>query len=290
MIIGNYDNSTDYQNSVIRNLKTKSFLGLINVFGTKNATGECAGFQIAMPGHTNTDVQERTPSISYSSPGQQFQCEQINIDSFIKYEKLDAIAGKYTDFDFKERLDRHLDTQTYLALLMVGFNGEKRGDLSDPSTHKKAQDVKKGWLQKIRENGAGQIIGSPSVGKDQQYKTLKSLVKAGLAKIEEPIRTRGNLVALVGQNLMDGFSVKPEYRTMLAGVDVYKVPHFPENSILITSLNNLSLMVHIGTVRRTLKDKPSLNRIENYFSMNVDFIIEDYKAVALIENIQMSDE
>lgn len=53
--------------------------------------------------------------------------------------------------------------------------------------------------------------------------------------------------------------------------------------------HNLSLIVQTGTIRRFFKSVPSLDRMENYFSMNVDFIVEDYNVCALIENIEFTD-
>lgn len=66
-------------------------------------------------------------------------------------------------------------------------------------------------------------------------------------------------------------------------------PYFPENSVLITSFDNLSLFVQTGTIRRIFETVPELDRTENYFSMVIDFIVEDYNACALIENIEFTD-
>jgi hypothetical protein len=63
------------------------------------------------------------------------------------------------------------------------------------------------------------------------------------------------------------------------------VPFFPANSMLITPLENLSLYWQEGTRRRTIVDNAKRDRIENYESSNDAYVVEDYGAGCLIENI-----
>jgi P2 family phage major capsid protein len=74
----------------------------------------------------------------------------------------------------------------------------------------------------------------------------------------------------------------------LAGKRAVIVPFFPEDSLLITSLDNLAIYVQEETRRRQLKDEPALDQIENYESVNEDYVVEDYGRCALVENIKMA--
>lgn len=296
------DFQPEHEEKLFNNLKKNSFLGLINIIKTKNRVGDCFGIQLPIPNSTNTDLHERTAEKSYISPPHKFNCEQVNIDSYIRDEKLNALAG-YLDKDFIETLDFYLDKQTILGLLMVGFNGEKRADLSDHKAHKLAQDVKQGWLSKIRKNSVDKIITAPKVGNGQQYKNINALIKDALEKIGDPIKNKGDLVAICGRNVIADHPVIIEYndldtektalltlsQKLIGGLRAVNAPYFPESSVLITSFDNLSLFVQTGTIRRIFKTVPELDRTENYFSMVIDFIVEDYNACALIENIEFTD-
>ncbi len=73
----------------------------------------------------------------------------------------------------------------------------------------------------------------------------------------------------------------------MAGKRAVIVPFFPETSMLITSLDNLAIYWQEETRRRQIKDEPALDQIENYESVNEDYVVEDYGRAALIENIVM---
>ncbi|MGJ0639192.1 P2 family phage major capsid protein, partial [Xenorhabdus bovienii] len=58
-------------------------------------------------------------------------------------------------------------------------------------------------------------------------------------------------------------------------------------ALLISRLDNLSVYYQEGTRRRSVLDNPKRDRIENYESVNEAYVVEDYRGVALIENIEM---
>ncbi len=65
---------------------------------------------------------------------------------------------------------------------------------------------------------------------------------------------------------------------------------FPDNTILITKPSNLQIYVQEGTHRRKLLDEVKLNKYSDFTSVNLDFVVADYKGVALIENIEIIEE
>ena len=297
-----YDLMPEHEVKLFKNLRNNSFFGLINLIRSQFAEGDCLGVQVPMPSTTDTETTARQPGKGYIQPFQKFHCEQINIDTCIGYAKLDALAD-YLDVDFETALNHALDKQMLLSLLMVGWNGEQRIATSNPTVNKLAQDVKKGWLQQIKEKRASQVINGASVGTGQTYKTLNALMKAGLAKIDEPIRSSGELVAICGRNVLAEHPINVVYsdfdsrnapritiaQKQIGGLKAIGVQYFPADSVFITRLDNLSLYVHSGTIRRMFETNPSRDRLENYISMSLDFIIEDYNAAALIENVEITE-
>lgn len=297
-----YDLMPEHEKKLFQFLRNNSFFGLINLVKSQIAQGDCLGLQVPMPSTTDTDTTARQPSKGYIQPFQKFNCEQINIDTCISYAKLDALAD-YLDVNFEKALDYALDKQSLLALLMVGWNGKQRVATSDPNINKLAQDVKKGWLQQLRETRPSQVINGANVGSGQTYNTLNALIKAGLAKIDEPIRSSGELVAICGRDILADHPINIFYsdfdgqkaprttisQKQIGGLKAIGVPYFPADSVLITRLDNLSLYVHTGTIRRMFETNPSRDRLENYFSLSLDFIIEDYNAAVLIEKIKITE-
>ena len=67
-----------------------------------------------------------------------------------------------------------------------------------------------------------------------------------------------------------------------------RVPGFPANAMLITRLDNLSIYWQDGTHRRHVEEVPKRDRIENYESINEDYVVEDYGCGCLIENIEVT--
>ena len=73
----------------------------------------------------------------------------------------------------------------------------------------------------------------------------------------------------------------------LGGLNAVRVPKFPKNALLVTTLANLSIYEQIGTERRKIEDNAKRDQIENYESVNQAFVVEDLGKVALVENIVM---
>lgn len=135
------------------------------------------------------------------------------------------------------------------------------------------------------------------------YSSLDALVLDAKSLIAEWHRGRTDLVVIVGHDLVDdkyfniaqaagatATEVEATDRIIrstkqLGGLEAVRVPFFPANSILITTLDNLAIYVQEGTRRRQIKDEPALDQIENYESVNEAYVVEDYELTALVENI-----
>ena len=135
------------------------------------------------------------------------------------------------------------------------------------------------------------------------YSSLDALVLDAKRLLPEWHRGNTDLVVIVGHDLVDDkyFTIAQqtgatatEVEAMdriirsdkqLGGLPAVRVPFFPANAILITTLKNLSIYYQEGTRRRYLKDEPEFDRIANYESVNEDYVVEDYELVAFVENI-----
>ena len=156
---------------------------------------------------------------------------------------------------------------------MVGLNGTHQSDNSNQETAPFGEDVAKGWLQKIREHAKshnGQsVLNVGEIGANGTYKTLNKAVKAGIAKIK-PIYADGDLIAICGSDVTPDNAIE-------------------NNKDGLTRLDNLSLYVHRNNVRRGWIDGSELDSIYHYFSFNVDFVVENFEACALLENIELAE-
>ena len=67
------------------------------------------------------------------------------------------------------------------------------------------------------------------------------------------------------------------------------MPYFPKGALLITPLSNLSIYFHKNGHRRQLENEPKFDRVVDYQSENLDYIIEETGAACLIENIKQQN-
>lgn len=150
----------------------------------------------------------------------------------------------------------------------------------------------------VAHNATG---GSAQASAD--YTSLDALVLDAKRLLPDRIRNSTDLVVIVGSDLVDDKYFNIAQTTgdkateveatdrilrstkMLGGLQAIQVPYFPANAFLITRLANLSIYNQEGTRRRRLADEPEYDRIANYESVNMDYVVEDYEEVVLVENI-----
>lgn len=138
------------------------------------------------------------------------------------------------------------------------------------------------------------------------YVNLDALVVDATELLDEWHRDDTDLVVIVGRDLVNDkyFSIinkaantatEIEARDrilastrQIGGKPAVRVPFFPANALLITSLDNLSIYVQEETRRRMVKDEPELDQIANYESANESYVVEEYGRCALVENIVMA--
>jgi len=73
----------------------------------------------------------------------------------------------------------------------------------------------------------------------------------------------------------------------MGNLQVVQVPFMPAGTMMITTLDNLSIYYQRGSRRRQIIDNPRRDRIENFESSNDAYVVEDYGLGAVVENITL---
>lgn len=302
--------------------ESSAFLKAINVIGVDEQQGEAllAGVNGPVAGRTNTGAgNRRNPANVAEMSKDSYSCVQTNFDTSFPYALLDAWA-KFPEFQVL--LTNAIVERQALDRIMIGFNGITAAVSTDRATNPLLQDVNKGWLQKIREGAADRVLDEGKVadkvtvgatkivkvaGVDTEisgdYQTLDGVVFDAVQMLDPWHRSRPDLVVLVSRDLMHDKLLKAVEkgsasnqeenaaqeivsRARLGGLPVVDAPFLPAGTVLVTFLKNLSIYWQEGARRRHLKDEPEFDRIADYQSSNDAYVIEDFGAVALVENIE----
>lgn len=302
--------------------ESSAFLKAINIIGVDEQQGEAllAGVNGPVASRTNTGAgNRRNPSNVAEMSKDSYNCVQTNFDTSFPYALLDAWA-KFPEFQVL--LTNAIVERQALDRIMIGFNGIAVAASTDRTANPLLQDVNKGWLQKIREGAEdrvldeGKVAGKVTVGATKiikvagvdteisgDYQTLDGVVFDAVQMLDPWHRSRPDLVVLVSRDLMHDKLLKAVEkgsasnqeenaaqeivsRARLGGLPVVDAPFLPAGTVLVTFLKNLSIYWQEGARRRHLKDEPEFDRIADYQSSNDAYVIEDFGAVALVENIE----
>lgn len=302
---------TVIQKLMDRVMQSSAFLNKVNHSTVTLQSGRALGLGVGKPiaSRTNTadGAKKRTPKKAHDmNELYNYLCVQTNFDTFVRYDELDA----WREFpDFEQRIVNAIVQQIAHDTLMIGWNGTSAAADTDLNASPLLQDVNKGWLQKIREAGdeyhkSGVTVGAAA---SADYKNLDALVADFVDQyIHETYQERDDLVVIAARNLVSHKYVEIWNR---AGVNteliaagqldankyhfdnrgIERPAHMPKGTMLITPVSNLSIYTQKESSRRTLKDVPEADRIEAYQSQNVAYVVEDFEACVLIENITITD-
>lgn len=296
--------------------KSIDFLSKINVVGKTEKVGQVIGLSVGLIG-SNTDTTQsggkREARPIHSLSGREYRLEQTNFDVALRYDEIDKWAHLT---DFPARINGQIAKAIALSLITVGMNGNSRAKNSNSQTNPLLQDLAVGWLQKIRTENAARVMGWEvgAVGTTKQavkygkaapdYKNLDAIVIDAINNLmDERFADRTDFVVCtsrrtVGDKYTNLINQAGEIATeteaaarlnkerTLGGLPVVFVPNMPVNTLLITPLENLSIYYQTGGERCTIKDNPERDQLESYQSKNIDFIVEEYGACALIENLE----
>lgn len=292
--------------------ESSEFLSKINISPVDEMKGELLGLGIGstIAGRTNTAGGNRRLGIDPSAMDQRdYECKQTNFDVAISYGKVDMWA-KFPNFETIWR--DNVVKRIALDRILIGFNGTSAAAATNRGANPLLQDVNIGWLEKMRlENAArvldegGDVVGKVTYGShaSADYVTLDALVwDAKETLLAEWAKNDTELVVIVSGDLLHDkyFPMinKAEDPTeqlardvimstkRLGGLPALRVPGFPNGTVFITRLDNLSIYYQDGKRRRLVKDEPEYDRVTDYQSSNEAYVIEDLEYACLVENIQ----
>lgn len=295
------------------------FLQRINIIPVIQQEGTTVGIGTTRPLAGRTDTaggNRRTPTDpTDTSAINSYNCKQTNFDHALKYAKIDAWRHRP---EFQTLMRDAIAKQQGRDRIMIGWNGTSVAAATDRGANPLLQDVNIGWLSKIRTNAAARVLNdggltvNPTkaiyvapgiIGTEVDYVSLDALVFDAVGLLDEWHRDDTDLVVICGRDLVHdkyfniistagdkATEVEATDRILrsekqIGGLPAVRVPFFPANALMITSLANLSIYYQEGTRRRQLKDEPALDQIENYESVNEAYVVEDYGMTALVENI-----
>lgn len=288
------------------------FLEQINVVPVSEIKGEkvMLGVNSPVTGRTNTKTTAREPKDPSSLDNDSYELFSTESDVGLPYAKVDAWA-KFPDF--QERYSAAVQKRIAQDRILIGFHGTHAALQSDPATYPKLQDVNKGWLQQLREKAPhqvlteGKVAGKVTLGVGGDYANLDAAVHDTKQMIDEILREDGDLVAIIGSDLLAADKAKlytkqgstPTEKERIessqviatyGGLPAYSVPNFPVNAILVTSFDNLSLYYQDSSWRKQTIDNPSRSRVEDFNSRNEGYVIEQLEKIALTENFEVLPE
>lgn len=294
--------------------ESSEFLKKINVIPVTDQKGEALGLGISggIASRTNTkNGKRREPkNVGEVGPIYTYVCEKTNFDTAIPYNKLDSWAR---DPKFQEKIRDAVLKQQALDRITVGFNGTHVAADTDIDAYPLLQDVNIGWLQKYRDNAPESVMTESEVGTSKvsvgasatSYKNLDALVKDCVDQLIDPIvRDDSDLRVILGRDLKQSrdFNMVNDNNTpseviavnsllmldKVGGITIEPTPpNFPADGILITPLDNLSVYYQEGSRRRNHRDEPEYDRVAFYESDNEAYVVENYKAGCLIENVEL---
>jgi P2 family phage major capsid protein len=284
---------------------SSAFLQRINVLPVSEIKGEkvMLGVNGTVTGRTNTNTSDRVARSVLDLDGKGYELFDTHSDVGLKYSSIDAWA-KFPDF--AKRYAAAVQKQIGLDRIMIGWNGTSVAVDTDRVANPLLQDVNKGWMQIAREQAPQQILaqgavaGKIKLGATGDYKNLDGLVFDVSLMIDEEFRDGGDLVAIVGRDLLaydkgklyaaQGEKPSEKERIEMAqvvatygGLPTFTCPHFPSKGVVVTSWDNLSIYFQDSSWRRQIVENPKRSQVEDYNARNEGYVIEQLGKFAGIE-------
>lgn len=278
------------------------FLKNIQHIPVDSQLGEKIGLGVNRPiaGRTDTNSSERETKYVGNLKGDKYHCKQTNFDTHISYQLMDSWAHAG---DFSKTYINQVVKQIARDVLMIGWNGKSAADETDIEANPLLQDVNVGWLEKVVQNEPDRYMGYDSegvateqtwnLGEGGDYNNLDSLVfDMTVNLLDEWHQGSDDLVVIVGREIWVEHGLTLLYHSTLpternalstwfasqtvAGMPCVMPPFFPKRGVVVTSYSNLSVYHQLNTLRRTIMDNPKRDRVEEYFSENQAYVVEDY--------------
>ena len=285
------------------------FLERINIVPVSEIKGEKVFIGVNGPvtGRTNTKTTDRQAKDASALENTTYELVDTQSDVGLPYAKIDAWA-KFPDF--QDRYSAAVQKRIAQDRIVIGFHGTNAAVQTDLEGNPKLQEVIKGWLQQLREDAPQQVLkegatpGKVILGAGGDYANLDALVHDTKQMVDEILREDGDLVAIIGTDLLAADKAKlytkqgdtPTEKERIenaqviatyGGLPAFSVPNFPVNAVLVTSWDNLSIYFQDTSWRKQTVDNPRRSRVEDYNSRNEGYVIEQLEKIALTENVEL---
>ncbi|OJW73063.1 MAG: phage major capsid protein, P2 family [Sphingomonadales bacterium 63-6] len=299
-----------------------SFLQRINVSPVRQQKGNLLGLGInsRVGGRRSAANLPRQPRYIGAMDGRSYELETELFDTMIPWNILDTWA-EFPNFGklYADAVARAIG----LDRICVGWHGVEAADDTDLEEHPNLEDFNIGWLQKLRLERPDHVMGRALSGgtatgaaqpihihADAAYKNVDALAYDLIAGMPSWARTSTELVVIVGQDLVDEKYFPMVNRPLSTTIDGGKstsdeavrdivvsakqiggrpaaiVPFFPEGTMAITPLKNLSIYYQAGGRRRFIREEPEMMRgMVDYQSSNEAYVIESTDHMVMAENI-----
>ncbi|MBE8574455.1 phage major capsid protein, P2 family [Vibrio sp. OPT18] len=288
--------------------ESNDFMKKINVITVKNQIGEAIGLGVTGMIASRTDTsgdKERKPKDHSGMKAMPYVCSQTNFDTATRYAKIDAWAHLK---NFTSIITAHTREQIVANQITVGWYGESAQATTNATTNPNGEDVNKGWFQALREHASERMLtevvdgsGVIKIGEGGDFVNLDLAVLNVRTLLDPVCENDSNLVAIIGSSLLAYDKAKfyelhgntPSEKSKIeekqvisayGGLPAVSVPGFPQDGILVTSYDNLSIYIQEGSVRRTIgKKNDAKDQVENFESMNIAYVIEHLEKAAALE-------
>lgn len=295
-------------------VESNGFLQKINIVAVDDLQGEkIFGSVTGIVGkRTNTTDKDRQTKGPLNLDTNGYKCEKTEYDVHINYAQIDAWA-RYPDL--YKRFVGYTRKAISLARIRTGFYGLSAETETDGDTNPNGEDLNIGWIQKLRDFNEGTQVfdegetdGEIRIGGSGDYANLDAFVHGVTELIDDKHREGGDLVAIVGRDLMSmdksqlytGQGSTPTEKERIeaaavtrtyGGLPSYSIPFFPSRGLMVTSWNNLSIYYQKSAVRQKIEENAKRDRIEHYNTINEAYVVEDEEKAATVEfgNVKLWD-
>lgn len=284
------------------------FLSNISIQPVDELQGEKVGLAVTGLIVSRTDTSgagERSAQNFIDPLAKGYQLHSVDSDIAIPY----ALLNSWSKFpDFQERVNRAIKKALAMDLIRVGWHGTSAAATTDKSTNPNGEDVNVGWLKQIKDYNSGSqylagTVGVPVAMGGVDFPNLDSLVHDAITRLAVYYQDSTELVALISRDLVN--AAKGKYYADLGNSAIEKIqigkivqtygglpsltpPAFPSGKILVTPISNLAVYYQATSWRRDQINEPKKNQLSDYNQRNEGYIVEDFNAASLIENITIA--
>lgn len=282
--------------------ESDAFLQRVNMITVINMVGEAViiGVDVLTASHTDTTTTKREPNFVHGAKTNGYTCQKTNFDTALTYDQLDAWGHMP---QFKQIVSAKTLRANALSLISMGWNGTSIAVPSDIVANPLLQDCAVGWLQKLKERKPENYLDTDNVVITDEFNidVIVNQVKNSLGTVE---KRSPDLVVILGSDLFahnkdrlyaqnaitPSEKTKTELKQVIetfGGLPAYDVPFFPARGILVTTFANLSIYIHSGSMRRSIKDEVERDRIITFSSKNIDYMVENLDLMAYVDDAKV---